>query len=135
MGMPLEETLATFSYFITEADKLNLAYICLARHLPMFDPTNRGTPHDIVASYGKLIKNATVFTNGGYTPDEANKEIEEGKTQGVFFGFNYVTHPDVAERIIAGKPLDNAPDFATLYGNGGSQEEERKGYVDYPAAA
>lgn len=30
--MPLEETLATFTYFIQQADKLNLAYFCLFRY-------------------------------------------------------------------------------------------------------
>jgi 2,4-dienoyl-CoA reductase-like NADH-dependent reductase (Old Yellow Enzyme family) len=132
--MPLDETVATYSYFIKEADKLGLAYIALSRHLPMFDPTNRGTPHDLIATYGSFIKKSKLFTNGGYTPEEAAKEVAEGKTQGVFFGFAYVTHPDVAERIKAGKALDNAPDFAHLYGGGKSVEEERVGYVDYPAA-
>ncbi|EEB92268.1 hypothetical protein MPER_09250, partial [Moniliophthora perniciosa FA553] len=29
VGMPLEDTLETFRYFITQADNLRLAYICL----------------------------------------------------------------------------------------------------------
>jgi len=32
--MPLQETLDTYSYFITEADKLNLAYFALVRYQP-----------------------------------------------------------------------------------------------------
>jgi 2,4-dienoyl-CoA reductase-like NADH-dependent reductase (Old Yellow Enzyme family) len=132
--MPLEETVATYSYFVKEADKMGLAYIALSRHIAMFDPAGRGTPHDLVATYGSLIKKSKLFTNGGYTPEEAIREVSEGKTLGVFFGFAYVTHPDVAERIKAGKALDNAPDFTHLYGHGGSEEEERTGYVDYPAA-
>ena len=32
--MPLQETLDTYSYFITEADKLNLAYFTLVRYQP-----------------------------------------------------------------------------------------------------
>lgn len=35
--MPLQETLDTFSYFITEADKLNLSYLTLVRYHPSFD--------------------------------------------------------------------------------------------------
>jgi hypothetical protein len=37
--MPLQETLDTFSYFISEADKLGLAYIMLVRYMEVFfDP-------------------------------------------------------------------------------------------------
>jgi len=32
--MPLQENLDTYSYFITEADKLNLAYFALIRYQP-----------------------------------------------------------------------------------------------------
>lgn len=35
--MPLQETIDTFSYFLTEADKLNLAYITLTRYSPYLD--------------------------------------------------------------------------------------------------
>ena len=41
--MPLQETLDTFSYFITEADKLNLAYITLLRYHPFLDAEINGT--------------------------------------------------------------------------------------------
>lgn len=37
LRMPLQETLDTFKYFITEADKLNLAYFALVRYHPFFD--------------------------------------------------------------------------------------------------
>lgn len=41
--MPLQETLDTFSYFISEADKLGLAYITLIRYFESFDPIIDGT--------------------------------------------------------------------------------------------
>lgn len=31
MGMPLDETLATYKYYVSELDKMNLAYIQLVR--------------------------------------------------------------------------------------------------------
>lgn len=40
--MPLQETLDTFSYFISEADKLGLAYITLVRYVESFDPVFDG---------------------------------------------------------------------------------------------
>ena len=36
--MPLQETLDTFSYFISEVDKLGLAYIVLVRYMEVSDP-------------------------------------------------------------------------------------------------
>lgn len=36
--MPLQETLDTFSYFISEADRLKLAYIALVRYTAGMDP-------------------------------------------------------------------------------------------------
>jgi hypothetical protein len=35
--MPLAETIDTYTYFITEADKLKLAYIALVRYLDHLD--------------------------------------------------------------------------------------------------
>ena len=40
--MPLQETLDTFSHFISEADKLGLAYITLIRYVEAFDPVFDG---------------------------------------------------------------------------------------------
>lgn len=60
--------------------------------------------------------------------------MSSGEVDGVFFGFLWITHPDLAKRIEHGKPLDNTPDMAHLYLNGGTVEEQRVGYSDYPAA-
>jgi hypothetical protein len=35
--MPLQDALDTYTYFISEADKLNLAYITLVRLTPIMD--------------------------------------------------------------------------------------------------
>jgi hypothetical protein len=40
--MTLEDTLETFRYFVTEADKLKLAYIKLVRYIEMLDPVFDG---------------------------------------------------------------------------------------------
>ena len=41
--MPLEETVATYSYFITEADKLPLSYFTVMRYHPYLDVVFDGT--------------------------------------------------------------------------------------------
>ena len=40
--MPLDETLETFSYFISEADKLGIAYVTLLRYVETSDPVIDG---------------------------------------------------------------------------------------------
>ncbi|KAJ7582090.1 hypothetical protein C8J56DRAFT_1015703 [Mycena floridula] len=135
MGMPLQETLDTFSYFITEADKLKLSYICLARPSAMFKSTSREPAPDPVESYRHLIKHAKAFFNTDFTPEEAAALVESGKADGVFFGKPFINHPDLAKRIEFGKLLDNPTDYTTFYGTGKDEATEAKGYTDYPAAS
>ena len=63
--------------------------------------------------------------NMGYTPEEAEKAITEGKLDAVAFGTSFLANPDLPARIQAGAAL-NAPDSATFYTPGA------KGYTDYP---
>ncbi|KAJ3502011.1 hypothetical protein NLJ89_g9079 [Agrocybe chaxingu] len=137
VGMPLQETLDTFSYFITEADKLNLSYIVLVRYTTGFDieidGVHRSTKHDVLESYRRLIKNSKVFVNAEVTPELGEKLISEGKVDGIFIGFNYITHPDLVERITHGKPLDNIPDIKHLQTNKDSGDWAT-GFTDYPRA-
>ncbi|KIK52848.1 hypothetical protein GYMLUDRAFT_49694 [Collybiopsis luxurians FD-317 M1] len=139
MGMPLDETIETYSYFISEAEKLGIVYIDLVRYLDSLDPViegkKRATQHDILATYTPLIKKAQVFANGGFSPEEAAAVVKSGQVSGIFFGMAWITHPDLAKRLKYGKPLDNKPDFGTLYGKYyAPEEEQRHGYVDYPEA-
>ncbi|TFK38154.1 hypothetical protein BDQ12DRAFT_651893 [Crucibulum laeve] len=137
VGMPLQETLDTFSYFITEADKLNLAYITLVRYSALtdveFEGKKRATIHDIVESYRHLIKNAKVFVNAGVTPEEGAKLISDGKADAISIGFSWITHPDLVKRVQHGKPLNNIPDIPHLQW-GKSEKDLRVGYTDYPEA-
>ncbi|KAM6492768.1 hypothetical protein JOM56_012492 [Amanita muscaria] len=137
VGMPLQDTLDTFSYFITEADKLGLSYITLIRHQesmdPVIDGTRRATKHDVVASYRHLIKNAKVVVNGGVLPEEGAELVESRKADTISIGFNYISHPDVVKRAKHGKPFDNIPNIPHLQG-AGKKEHLDIGYTDYPLA-
>ncbi|KAJ7806162.1 hypothetical protein B0H14DRAFT_3768845 [Mycena olivaceomarginata] len=116
MGMPLEETIEMYNYFISEADKLGLSYICLARLVPSSDiiveGKMRAIPHEVIGTYRlvPLIKNTKVFVNGAFTPEEAEELVSAGTLDGVFFGVPWLTHPDLAKHVRHGKPLDNTPD-------------------------
>ncbi|KAK0461672.1 uncharacterized protein EV420DRAFT_1664558 [Desarmillaria tabescens] len=137
-GMPLKETIDTFTYFINELDKLKIAYVALVRWMEFLDPvidgSHRATKHDIVATYAPLLKNVTVFANAGFTAEEAACYISQNQIAGVFFGVPWIAHPDFAKRLQYGKPLDGKLDMSTLYGHGKDMETEKKGYIDYPPA-
>ncbi|KAJ7670354.1 hypothetical protein B0H17DRAFT_1085907 [Mycena rosella] len=134
MGMPLEEAIATFSYFVSEADKLKLSYIVFSRFRPQLDvlPEGkpRGTPHDLLATYGKLVRNAKTFVVGAVTPAEAENLVTTGQVDGVFFGTLWITHPDLAKRIRHGKYIDNLFAVPHLYGD--VDVDPKLGYTDYP---
>ncbi|KAJ7473477.1 hypothetical protein FB451DRAFT_1339428 [Mycena latifolia] len=142
VGMPLDETIATFGYLLREVNKLELAYVTLMRYNEMMDPEydvltpclrqKRGTPHDVLATYGPLLHSTPTFVNSGVTPAEAEELVRSGAVAGVFFGLPWITHPDVARRIEAGKPLDNVPDVENFYGAENADLEV--GYLDYNAA-
>ena len=65
------------------------------------------------------------------TPDEAAGLIENGKADAAAFGFTWIAHPDMQERIKAGEPLDAIPDVQNIYWHEGITVE--KGYTDYPS--
>ncbi|KAJ7737724.1 hypothetical protein B0H16DRAFT_1695014 [Mycena metata] len=137
MGMPLQETIDTFSYFISEADKLRLSYITLFRYIPRLDPIidesrkERGTSHELLSTYAKLTTNAKIFIVGGVTPEEAEMLVRTNQVHGVFFETSWLTHPDLAKRIRHGKSINNMLAVPHLYGD--VDVDPRIGYTDYSA--
>ncbi|KAF9526618.1 flavoprotein NADH-dependent oxidoreductase [Crepidotus variabilis] len=137
VGMPIDDTIETFSYFLSEADKLGLAYITFIRYSSYFDieidGVHRSTKFDVLETLRPFIKNAKVFLNAGVTPGEGQQYISEGKIDGIMIGFHMITHPDYANRVKNGKPLDNVPNYQYTQRNL-SDEDWYTGYTDYPFA-
>src|ERR1700733_7276805 len=128
--MPLREALDTFKYFLSEADKLQPAYIVLVRYTatldaeydgmsvnncrgkimiilmpctPIFTGKKRATFHDVLESYRPVIKNAKLFLNGAVSPTEGAELVESGKIDGISIGFLWISHPDLVKRGQNGK--------------------------------
>ncbi|KAF5320026.1 hypothetical protein D9758_017722 [Tetrapyrgos nigripes] len=97
VGMPLEDTLETFGYFLTEADKLGLAYVQVLRYHESTDEfrdgKGRGLKHDTVQTYKPFLKKTNFFANQGYTASEAADHINSGKVDGVFFRISLDRQP------------------------------------------
>lgn len=105
------------------ASRLNdckLAYLHVMRS-DFFQQQSGDVLTPIRANYkGVLIGNM------GYTADEAEQAIVDGKLDAVAFGTSFLANPDLPARIKAGAAL-NPPDQATFYSRGPA------GYTDYPA--
>ena len=67
------------------------------------------------------------------TVEEGEKLIAAGEIDGIFIGFNWITHPDLVERVVRGKPLNNVPDIRHLHTESES-DDWSVGYTDYPTA-
>ncbi|KAJ6573947.1 hypothetical protein DFH09DRAFT_1078882 [Mycena vulgaris] len=130
VGMPLPETIEVYTYFITEAEKLGLSYIVLARYLEINGEMD-ATPHDVLATFRPAVTRAKLFANDSFTPAEAEEMVAAGTIDGVFFGVLWLAHPDLAMRVRHGKPLDNEPDEKNFFGH--PDTPPQLGFTDYPA--
>jgi N-ethylmaleimide reductase len=63
--------------------------------------------------------------NMGYSAEEAETAVADGKLDAIAFGVPFLANPDLPERFQRGASLNTA-DSATFYGDGA------KGYTDYP---
>ena len=84
--------------------------------------------HDAPDSLLPAIRTAfggPVIANEGFTPQSAERIVEEGRADAVGFGRDAIATPDLVARIRAGEAL-NTPNPATFYGSGA------EGYTDYP---
>ena len=93
----------------------------------------RGIQHDVLETFRPFIKNTKLFLNVQLTVEEGEKLVAAGKIDGIFIGFNWITHPDLVKRVLHGKPLDNIPDIQHLQSKNESGDWS-VGYTDYPTA-
>lgn len=88
-----------------------------------------GGPRDIVPDFDFSVLRkrytGTVITNNGYDRALADKVLAEGKADLIAFGKDFISNPDLVERLRQGGPF-NELDRNTLYGGG------EQGYTTYP---
>ncbi len=104
------------------ADKLNafnLAYLHVMR-ADFF-----GVQKADVMPVAREKYKGVLIGNMGYSPEEAESAITEGKLDAVAFGTAFLANPDLPARVQAKAAL-NAPDATTFYTPG------PVGYTDYP---
>ena len=112
---PIELT----SYVCKELSQLKIAYLHMMR--ADFFGLQSG---DVMTAARENFK-GTLIANMGYTPLEADTAIKNGMVDAVAFGHQYVSNPDLVERIQEGIDLVE-PNQNTFYSPG------PVGYTDYP---
>jgi 2,4-dienoyl-CoA reductase-like NADH-dependent reductase (Old Yellow Enzyme family) len=106
----------TFGYIAAELGKRKLAFIFARESLkePRLGPQL------------KKIFGGAWITNEGLTAETAAAVLAAGEADAVSFGKDFISNPDLVERLKRNAPL-NAWNMQTFYSEGG------EGYTDYPA--
>jgi len=142
-GMPLQENIDTFTYYINQILARKVAYIQLVRYVAVMDPQiegqGRAIQHDVLATYGPLIKSPSkpspttkLLLNGALTPTEANELIAKNLIDAAVFGTLWIGNPDLQTRIENGWKLNENPNRKMFYAFPG--DDPKEGYADYPRA-
>lgn len=119
---------ALFEYLTRRLNEKDLAYIhvvdpTLGGHVTTEekDPAGERIMQQIRENY-----QGTLIVCGGYRLERAQNALKEREADLVAFGRDFISNPDLPERLQQGAPL-NPSDPSTYYGGG------YKGYVDYPS--
>ncbi len=119
---------ALFDYLTQRLNEKDLAYIhvvdpTLGGHVTAEekDPAGERIMQQIRENY-----HGTLIVCGGYGLERAQNALKERQADLVAFGRDFISNPDLPERLQQGAPL-NPSDPSTYYGGG------YKGYVDYPS--
>lgn len=118
-------SLATFSYAMTQLDRLGVVYVHL-RECTAQDLRHGGEAVPTAAL--RALYHGKLMVNAEYTLERADAGIDSGLADLVAFGVPYIANPDLVYRFQNGLPLNKA-DQRTFYGGGA------KGYTDYPVVA
>lgn len=115
-----------FTYLVSEADKMGLSYIHTVDPRIVGNDAGGEDKYGLAAPYWRSVAtNTALLCAGGLTADSAASYLSDGDADGVVFGRQFISNPDLPYRLING--LELTPyDRSTFYGG------DEKGYTDYP---
>jgi len=105
----------TFGYVATQLGQRGIAFISTREH----EADNSLTP-DLKKAFG-----GPVIANEGFSKEQANRWLAEGKADAIAFGVPFIANPDLPKRLELDAPL-NTPRKELFYAAGA------EGYTDYP---
>lgn len=120
-----------FSHLVGELGKRDLAFLDLIERndapMAVSDDIDTKTNEEGVAAIRSAYTGVYV-ANGSYDQARAEAAVQSGYAAAVSFGRDYISNPDLAQRMEAGVELNPPADFLAYYGDGGDE-----GYIDFPA--
>lgn len=123
-GISLNNPLATFTYLITELNKMDISFVELMKKSQMFPLLPHYPKDDEIELFGKLSAHPLI-ANTGYNKDTAEAELQKGIAKLISFGATFLANPDLPKRFELNAGLNQA-DRNTMFGG------DAKGYIDYP---
>ena len=118
---------ATFGYAVAALDRLGIGYLHLV------EPRIKGTEliaesaPPVAAHQLRPLFRGAIIAAGGFTGSSAEAILQSGDADLVAFGRDFISNPDLPERLRRNLPL-SAYDRTTFYGG------DARGYTDYPVA-
>nr|WP_255501943.1 alkene reductase [Olivibacter sp. SDN3] len=120
-----ENPTETYTYLISELNKLTFAFVELMRgNNPAFPRPSHYPDTDEITLLGSLVK-TTLIANSGYTRETGEAELEKGIAKLISYGTLFLANPDLPKRFELNSEF-NTVDKETMYGG------REKGYTDYP---
>jgi N-ethylmaleimide reductase len=120
-----ENPQTTFEYVAKRASGLGIAYLHVLEGEPGADASQLQS-FDYARLRGTFA--GPYMANCGYDRSRAIAAVDSGKADLIAFGKDFISNPDLVERLEQNVPL-NAWNADTFYSG------EEKGYIDYPALA
>lgn len=131
-----ENPIETYGYLLKELQHRKIGFVELAesRHEHSYGSrVNHILPQEQIPQVCKAFRpffQGLIVGNYGFNGETGLQAINNGECDLISFGRNYISHPDLAERIINGIELTNKLDFSTLYWD--TKRDKAVGYTDYP---
>jgi 2,4-dienoyl-CoA reductase-like NADH-dependent reductase (Old Yellow Enzyme family) len=102
-----EHAKLTYGPFCKELNKLGLAYVQVMRWWAAYDPMlggkKRGVEWDPIAYLRPILKDTLLVGNTGFTPEEADEWIREGKMDAAVIGRPMLYNPDYVQLLEEGR--------------------------------
>jgi N-ethylmaleimide reductase len=113
---------ATYAYLAEQLNKISLVYLHIVDHSAMGAPQ---VPPSIKATIREKYK-GTIILAGGFNRESAEAALASNLGNLVAFGKQFISNPDLVNRLENELPINTNFDFKTFYTPG------EAGYTDYP---
>jgi len=120
-----------FTHFVTELSQRNLAFLDMIERndapMAVSDDVDANENEAGVRAI-RAAFSGTYIANGSFDLERAEEALASDYATAISFGRDFISTPDLAQRLAAGVALNPPADFLDYYGDGGD-----KGYIDFPA--